>query len=79
MASPERSEDGPTTSGGDFDTDRLPLSSTGGGRRGSMGGSEFDSENEAVEDRNLFIDEEIVDQEEEEDGEDLYDENFMQR
>ena len=72
------------TSGGDFDTDRLPLSSTGGDpRRSSVGASEFDSENEAVEDRNLFIDEEIVadddEAEEEEGGEDLYPDNFMEQ
>jgi hypothetical protein len=74
MASPGRSEDGPTTSGGDFDTDRLPLSSNGAAPLGS----EFDSENEAEEDRNLFIDEEIVPEEEDE-GEDLYPDNFMEQ
>ena len=75
MASPGRSEDGPTTSGGDFDTDRLPLSSNGGAPLGS----EVDSENEAEEDRNLFIDEEIVPEEEEDEGEDLYPDNFMEQ
>lgn len=79
MASPHSpGGDGPTTSGGDFDTDLLPLSSTGGDRRA---GSEYDSQNEAEEDRNLFIDEEIVAdaEEEEEDGEDLYPDNFMEQ
>lgn len=75
MASPGRSEDGPTTSGGDFDTDRLPLSSNGGAPLGS----EVDSEYEAEEDRNLFIDEEIVPEEEEDEGEDLYPDNFMEQ
>lgn len=74
MASPGRSQDGPTTSGGDFDTDRLPLSSNGGDAV-----SEFDSDNEAEEDRNLFIDEEIAPDEEDEDGEDLYPDNFMEQ
>lgn len=81
MASPGRSEDGPATSGGDFDTDRLPVSSNGGdpSRRSSMAGSEFDTENEAEEDRHLFIDEEIVPEEEDDEGEDLYPDNFMEQ
>lgn len=54
-------EDGLIMLGGDFDMDRLLLLSIGGGWWGSMGGLEFDSENEVVEDCNLFIDEEIVD------------------
>jgi len=78
MASPHSPGDGHTTSGGDFDTDLLPLSSNGGDRRQSVG-SEYDSQNEAEEDRNLFIDEEIVAEEEEEDGEDLYPDNFMEQ
>jgi DNA replication licensing factor MCM2 len=73
MASPHS----PTTSGGDFDTDLLPLSSNG------RAGSEYDSQNEAEEDRNLFIDEEIVadaaGEEEDDDGEDLYPDNFMEQ
>ena len=75
MASPGRSEDGPTTSRNDFDMDQLPLSSNGGAPLGL----EFDSENEADEDRNLFIDEEIVLEEEEDEGEDLYPDNFMEQ
>lgn len=78
MASPHSPGDGPTTSGGDFDTDLLPLSSNGGDRRQSAA-SEYDSQNEAEEDRNLFIDEEIVAEAEEDEGEDLYPDNFMEQ
>lgn len=60
----------PYTPGEDFDTDLLPSSSHDGD----------DSQNEAEEDRTLLIDEDVgLDEEEEEDGEDLYPDNFMEQ
>lgn len=70
----QESDEGPTSSGGDVDADRLPYTPRSNGRRSSPSGSE----GEAEEDRHMLVDDEIQEEEEEE-GEDLYPENFMEQ
>lgn len=64
----QESDDGPTTSG------EGPTPSIGNRRRSFAS----DSEAEAEEDRNLLLDDDLPNEEEEE-GEDLYPDNFMEQ